>query len=246
MPAAYGQYASPSNQIQGNRQLIHGQPVSQQTMNGPIQAQAQSMQMQPVQAQSMQAQPVPMNFRRRPKIPGQREFRPVNKRAYMQRCRIFLRLQRRDVRQHAPIPYSGNPAQYANRSWGIAMNFSSSIERAAVLVRSLNEQQATKLLALLEPQELNQLSRAIKSLGDVDQRQQDLAVIRLIEAASCHKDTFAGERHNHSEVETPFGYLVNTTAAMRRALLVDEHPRVVAVVLVTLPIQVASEVLKFS
>lgn len=122
------------------------------------------------------------------------------------------------------------------------MTFKSKLHRAAVLVKSLNQQQAERLLARLEPEELTRLSAAIDALDSVDDNQQRLARKKFIEFARRFKSQLP-RQHQAGEHELPFAFLVNADKALRHALLVDEHPKMVAVILSLLPIQTASETL---
>ena len=122
------------------------------------------------------------------------------------------------------------------------MTFKSSIHRAAVLVKSLSKEQAVKVLALLEPSQLDELSRAISNLETVDEKQESLAKKKLVEFAS-YRQELGGSNANQSRMERQFDFLIDIQSRMREELLAEEHPRIIAMVLSLLPIHTASATL---
>ena len=123
------------------------------------------------------------------------------------------------------------------------MTFKSKLHRAAVLVKSLNERQARKLLERLDPTELRRLSDELKGLEDADENQQRKAARKFIELADRMQAQGPKNRRKAADAELPFVFLVNLDGEMRHTLLVDEHPGIIAAVLSILPIQIASETL---
>lgn len=122
------------------------------------------------------------------------------------------------------------------------MTFKSSIHRAAVLVKSLDEGQAAKVLALLEPCQLKELSQAIASVGDVNEGQEKLAKKKLVEFAS-DRQRLQVSNGDCNRFEKPFDFLVGIQSSLREELLAEEHPRIIAMVLSLLPIHTASSTL---
>ena len=122
------------------------------------------------------------------------------------------------------------------------MTFKSKLHRAAVLVQSLNERQAQKLLERLDPTELKRLSDELQGLENADKNQQRRAARKFVEFAERVKSQDLQNRQT-SDSELPFLFLTNLDGEFRHALLVEEHPGIIAAVLSLLPIQIASETL---
>ena len=121
------------------------------------------------------------------------------------------------------------------------MTFDSSIHRAAILVKCLTKHQAEQVLTLLEPELLRRLSREIQKLDDVPQSLKHLAITKFFERFHQHKSEIPDSIKTTRE--SPFQFLCSITAELRHELLVQEHPRMIALILTNLPVSHASEIL---
>ena len=144
----------------------------------------------------------------------------------------------------------------------------SSLMQAAIVVSSLPKQQAAKLLLRLKPDALKQVLDAVTRLDKLTADEISAALDRLSAEAerwALPIDTGEGKKYaeakrqlavalsdpqkgfltgHTNEEQGPFAFLVETIPAIRNHLLTEEHPRNIAIVLSTLPPELASEVMK--
>ncbi|MFK7769199.1 MAG: FliG C-terminal domain-containing protein [Mariniblastus sp.] len=145
------------------------------------------------------------------------------------------------------------------------MNPSSSLMQAAVVVSSLPKKQAAKLLIRLEPADLKSILDAMTRLDDVSAAEVSQSLERLTQeterwsmlddgaegnkysqAKRQLEDALAGAQKSDGKlgVDGPFDFLIDTIPMIRNHLLADEHPQNIAIVLSTLPPEIASQTMK--
>lgn len=126
------------------------------------------------------------------------------------------------------------------------MSFESAIHRAAVLIKSLPQQQASRLLAKLDAQDLQTVFKRIRSLGTITEQQRQLAIQKFLETAAglaSNTTSSTGKKSATSSAAGPFDFLCEVSDEIRFRILVGEHPRLVATVLSFLPTRLASATL---
>lgn len=138
--------------------------------------------------------------------------------------------------------------------------------QAAVVINSLPKQLAAKVLSRLEPCDIKTVLDAITRLDDVSAAEISKAMARLaadtvrwrsnddpnhesaLDEAQKHLDaalaTPRSQVERALESSSPFAFLLETIPMIRTHLLSDEHPKSIAIVLSTLPPDVASETMK--
>ncbi len=109
--------------------------------------------------------------------------------------------------------------------------------KAAVFLKTLPQPQAAALLAKLSPQEAAAIAGEMAAIGHIGHEEED-AVIREFAAAGGFR---ADDRR--SVEASPFAFLHSLDAQQLLALIGDEHPQTIALVLSGLPPRQAAEVL---
>ncbi len=127
------------------------------------------------------------------------------------------------------------------------MNFASAIQRAAVLVKVLPQQQAGRLLSKLTATDLQEIFRRIRTLGNVTDEQKKAAIRQFLKSAvdiKTRRSNSPPPEKTAQEWESgPFDFLVEAEDSLRFRVLASEHPRVVATVLSLLPASLAATTL---
>lgn len=121
------------------------------------------------------------------------------------------------------------------------MTFQSAIHRAAVLVKSLAPEQATKLLAGLEPKDLQAVFQRVRSIGNISADQRTLALKSFIRAAE--KEDSSNFAVSDTKPRLPFAFLNDASSDTAFELCRNEHPSDVAIMMTLLPAQLAADVL---
>ncbi len=129
------------------------------------------------------------------------------------------------------------------------MNQPPSLRLAAVVLKALPKAQAAKVLQRLDPPELRSLFNAVKRLGQPSYNDVESTLDALESAAnelrSLETNSVRGpDVRNESAAVRPFQYLKQVPTESVLQLLADEHPRNIAIVLMGLAADQASEVLK--
>lgn len=126
------------------------------------------------------------------------------------------------------------------------MLFESAIHRAAVLIKSLPQPQASRLLAKLDSNDLQTVFKKIRTLTNVSEPQRLSAIQKFLEASTAlaSKPAKSNRRKSgESPGSGPFDFLTEVSAEIRFRILVGEHPKVVASVLSFLPTKMAATTL---
>ena len=126
------------------------------------------------------------------------------------------------------------------------MSFESAIHRAAVLIKSLPQQQASRLLAKLDAEDLQTVFKRIRSLGTISEQQRQLAIQKFLETAAglaSNTTSPTGKKSGTAPAAGPFDFLCEVSDEIRFHILVGEHPGLVATVLSFLPTKLASATL---
>lgn len=146
------------------------------------------------------------------------------------------------------------------------MNRSSNLMQAAVVLNSLPKKQVASLLSRLEPCDIKTVLDAVKRLDVVSASQISDSLVRFSNEAERWR---VGDSSKHDvqlenaqrslevalatppskleksvESSNPFEFLIDVIPMIRLHLLEDEHPKHVAMVLSTLPPDVASATMK--
>lgn len=146
------------------------------------------------------------------------------------------------------------------------MSRSSSLMQAAVVLNSLPKTQAAKVISRLEPSDIKIVLDAITRLDDVSADEISKAMTRLTSDATrwragddSNQEGAVSEAQRHldealaapktklgkrTKADSPFAFLLETIPMIRSHLLSDEHPKNIAIVLSTLPPDVASATMK--
>lgn len=145
------------------------------------------------------------------------------------------------------------------------MNANSSLNQAAIILKSLPKRQAASILSRLEAADIQTVLDAIKSLDQVTADQimeslerlhqesrrwrtepaEKLAVDQLLDVVNLGAN-YVGEAPPAGITDTdhPFGFLVAALPPVRDRVLEDEHPQNIAIVLSTFPPETASTTMK--
>lgn len=121
------------------------------------------------------------------------------------------------------------------------MTFKSAIQRAAILVKSLPQTQAAKLLSHLDSVELQKVSREIRELNQV--ADEDLKLAQQNFVAQFEMTVRSGSLCKNKVVGQPFDFLNPVSGDLRFELLCNEHPAVVATVITYLSTPAASDLI---
>ncbi len=146
------------------------------------------------------------------------------------------------------------------------MNTQSSLHQAAMILKSLPKRQAAAILSRLRAADMKQVLEAVNLLDQVTGEQLNESLERLNQEARRWTSTPAENREavEHLRQITqsnavarppehktpshysrhPFGFLIETLPMIRDQVLLDEHPKNIAIVLSSLPPDVASSCLK--
>ncbi len=144
------------------------------------------------------------------------------------------------------------------------MNATSSLIQAAIILKSLSKQQAARILSRLEAADIQQVLDAINTLDHVTadqisaalerlnrearrwktEREDERDVEKLNTATEAIRSCLDGDSPGPIEPDHPFGFLVHALPMVRDHLLEDEHPKNIAIVLSTMPPEIASECMK--
>lgn len=129
------------------------------------------------------------------------------------------------------------------------MNQPSSLRLAAVVLKALPKAQAAKVLQRLDPPELRSLFNAVKRIGapsfndveeTLDALQSAANELRRLDVASIQTPDATDE----AATVRPFQYLKQVPTESVLQLLADEHPRNIAIALMGLAADQASDILK--
>lgn len=123
------------------------------------------------------------------------------------------------------------------------MTFESAIERAAVLVKSLSQDQARKLLLGLESDELQKVFQRVRSIGNISDEQKRIAIQSFLRAAKSRGRT--DFRLKNPKKLTAFEFLQDASASVVHELLKNEHPNDVAIAVTYLPAELAADTLSY-
>ena len=145
------------------------------------------------------------------------------------------------------------------------MNVTSSLNQAAIILKSLPKRQAASILSRLEAADIQTVLAAVKNLDPVTAAQiieslerlhqesrrwkqepaEQIAVDELLDAVKLGAN-FVGEvpPPGINDPDHPFGFLMNAIPAVRGHLLEDEHPQNIAIVLSSFPPDLASTTMK--
>ena len=144
------------------------------------------------------------------------------------------------------------------------MKRASSLNEAALVLRSLPEKQAARILARLEPEDIkavigaltrldrnnaNQVSTAVERLQHESQRWRvdkilDVTLEETEEQVQNAVVTPKSLTEKSCESANPFDFLIETHPTIRTRVLSDEHPKNVAAVLSLFPPELASETME--
>lgn len=125
------------------------------------------------------------------------------------------------------------------------MPFDSALHRAAVLVKSLPQKQAARLVKKLDANELQVVFKAMRNIGEQNHHGRVAALRRFCELTKQRAlEHRKSGRHELSKNSLgPFDFLVDTSDDIRHRLLRTEHPQYIATAISFLPTQVASDTL---
>jgi flagellar motor switch protein FliG len=138
-------------------------------------------------------------------------------------------------------------------------------QKAAILVLELGKDAAAPVLAELSEAELEQLSKEVARLGDVDRELAAAVMEEFALAVTTEETTVRGgldvarsllsaslseeraveiaERVSQTVITAPFAFLQKLDARQVISFIADEHPQTIALVLAHLPADLASHVL---
>lgn len=122
------------------------------------------------------------------------------------------------------------------------MTFKSAIHRAAVLVKSLPQPQAAKLLACLDAAELQQVFREIRNLDQISEQEIQLARAKFVAKAKSADGKTSGFASLQNEA--PLEFLNHVSSDIRFQLVSSEHPAIVATVVSKLTTPLALELIR--
>ncbi|MGA3065945.1 MAG: flagellar motor switch protein FliG [Tepidisphaeraceae bacterium] len=147
----------------------------------------------------------------------------------------------------------------------MAANETSGTRKAAILLLSMEQDQAAEILKRLSPEAMEEVSREIASLGDISASTRKevfgefyglaLANSSLSEGGLEHAKSLLKKSLSESEASrvikqvtqqvqtTPFSFLQKAESENLLTFIQDEHPQTIALILAHLPPQKASEIL---
>jgi flagellar motor switch protein FliG len=114
------------------------------------------------------------------------------------------------------------------------------LRKAAILLMGLPYQQATQLLAKLDPKQAEAVSAEMARLSAIDRGEQE-QVLREFSQAGTWKRTTAPASEPHAD--EPFGFLHDLDGERLWSFLRDETPQTIALVLTQIPPTQAASVL---
>jgi flagellar motor switch protein FliG len=139
------------------------------------------------------------------------------------------------------------------------------VRKAAILLLSMDQDQAAEILKRLSPEAMEEVSREIASLGDISMNTRKevfgefyslaLANSYLSEGGLEHAKQLLRKSLSESEASrvikqvtqqvqtTPFSFLQKAESENLLTFIQDEHPQTIALILAHLPPQKASEIL---
>lgn len=136
------------------------------------------------------------------------------------------------------------------------MSKSESLQRAAMVLKSLPKREAAMIMSKLEASEIRDVVRETESLGEQNREAVLAALNQLcLEAEPLKTDRQAErERLNGQLIDQsggsteqdsgPFHFLAHLSPVLRSELMADEHPENVALVMMFLPSEVGSTLLR--
>jgi flagellar motor switch protein FliG len=113
----------------------------------------------------------------------------------------------------------------------------SNLRKAAVLMRSLSEDQVALLLSKLAPEQALAVSAEMAGLCSISPEEQEAVAVAFAEASSAGMEL----EKNTSNEDKPFQFLWDIEPKELVALLGNEHPQTMALILSQLPTQQAAE-----
>jgi flagellar motor switch protein FliG len=134
----------------------------------------------------------------------------------------------------------------------------SSLYHAAIILKSLPKAQAAKILSRLEAVDIKTVFAALDKVGKASVKELQESLDNLeshmstafppltVDANGVFVDPLSSEvdsRKASDSIHQPFEFLNRVSAATRRQLLEDEHPKCIALVVAQLHPQIAAEVL---
>jgi flagellar motor switch protein FliG len=140
----------------------------------------------------------------------------------------------------------------------------SDVRRAAVLLMSLPEEEATLLLSLLSPKQIEEVTIEIANVGILSGEEQRKVIMEFAEANPNELSGEVGsldlartlvwkslgskaektwDNVQHSIEPLPFGFLKNVDPQNLVTFVVDEHPQTIALILSHLPTSYGAEVI---
>jgi flagellar motor switch protein FliG len=143
-----------------------------------------------------------------------------------------------------------------------AITAPSGLHKAAVVLMSLPEEQASEVMKRFSPREIEQVSIEIARLERVSAEEQEEAIRefsatnpvsgdggglefakKLVKGAMGHEATDTIDKLRQSIEALPFGFLRNVDTQNISTYLVDEHPQTIALILAHLPASFSAAIL---
>jgi len=132
-----------------------------------------------------------------------------------------------------------------------SLAYFSSLHQAAVILKSIPKPQAAKILSRLQPRDMQQVIEAVNELDNItadqicellEKLEQDPRFQRPPAPSPGIHETFRSCDHQQAVVggDHPFAFLIQASPTFRRALLRDEHPKILATIIASLPTKMAN------
>ncbi|MEN6457796.1 MAG: hypothetical protein ABFC63_02610 [Thermoguttaceae bacterium] len=118
----------------------------------------------------------------------------------------------------------------------------SNLRKAAIVLGSLSEKQAAKLLVQMTPVEAAAVRREVSAIGPVGRRRREIVLQEFAARAKTPPDQ-GKPPVSETASESRFEFLYGLQADDLAALLADEHPQAIALVLAHLPAECAAAAL---
>ncbi len=136
------------------------------------------------------------------------------------------------------------------------MSNSETLQQAAVVLKCLPKGEAAQIMSKLDAAEIREVIQESESIGDLSREAVLSALNQLsLEAASFKTDRKDERRRLNGRLREgagfeseagsgPFHFLAHLSAELRAELMADEHPENVALVMMYLPSELGSEMLR--